>query len=241
MKKENMKSIAIVLAVLAIATFMVGTMAAMETSFNLVAEGEVFIDEKYRSETQNGLPYAAGAYDHSAFIVGAYDLDYTHALNVGESIETETSLKYVGSEDEMISQLLLEESFKKTIIASSLGVDNSSDTRSYSSGVGFNALATYMDFESATVVSDTEMAYAVDTKGMGSMQYISAEYEASGDTNGTWVIRAFDEDARAHGTWLFEGETVNEAENFPATFEDLVEEEEEEADERLCPFGLGWE
>lgn len=232
-QKTKMKTKTIViLTALIIATFMVGAVAAMETSFDLVAEGNVFVDEKYRSETHNGLPYAAGAYNHNAFIVGAFDLNYTHSLNIMESIETETSLKYVGSEDKGNAHVFLDESFSNSVIASSVGVDDSTDTGCYSSGAGFSALATYLDFESAAVISDLDVAYAVTATGSGNMQWVNTEYGASGDINGTWITSVSDEDVRTYGAYIFEGSFASEAENFPA---------ELETEERLCPFGTGWD
>lgn len=236
-----MKSIVIVLAALMVVGIMFSSVAmAAQTSFDVKVHGNMFVDGKYQSQTHNGLPYSGVKYNQNTVVLNAWNTSYIHAMDSADGLETSTELEMYYKKGALPASVLVDESFSKSVIASSLGADNSSDTRSYSSGGGFSAMGTYLDLESAAVVSDMDTAYAVDAWGMGSMRYVASEYEASGDVNGTWMTSVSDEDVRAHGTYMFEGATVSEAVNFPATFVELVDEDGEGKD-RLCPFSLGWE
>ena len=234
-----MKNITIALAALMVVGIMLsGVALGAQTSFDVKVDGNVFVDEKYQSQTHNGLPYAGIDYNHKTALINVWNTTYVHSMDSTDGLETTTELKADYKKGAIPASVLVDESFTKSIITSSLG-ENSSATRCYSSGGGFSAMSMYLDFESATVVSDMSTGYGVTATGLGSMQYTTSEYEASGDVNGTWMTSVTDEDVRAYGAYIFEGTAVSEATNFPASFEELVEEEEEE--ERLCPFGVGWD
>ena len=231
-----MKKITIALAALMVVGIMFsGVALAAQTSFDVKVYGNVFVNEKYQSQTHNGLPYTGVKYNQNTALINAWNTSYIHAMDSADGLETSTELKMDYKKGALPASVLIDESFSKSVIASSLGADNSSDTRCYSSGGGFSAMSIYLDFESATVVSDMSTGYGVTATGLGSMQYTTSEYEASGDVNGTWMTSVTDEDVRAYGAYIFEGTAVSEATNFPASFEEEVEEEE-----RLCPFGVEW-
>ena len=230
-----MKSIGIVLAALMAVGIMFSSVAiAAQTSVDVKVHGNMFVDGKYQSETQDGLPYSGVKYNQNTVALNAWNTSYIHAMDSADGLETSTELEMYFKKGALPASVVVDESVSKSLIASSPGADNSSDTSCYSSEGGFSAMGSYLDLESAAVVSDMDTAYAVNARGMGSMQYVASEYEASGDVNGTWMTSVSEEDVRAHGAYMFEGATVSEAVNFPASGED-------EGKDRLCPFSLGWD
>lgn len=225
------------LAVIAIFMLFVGGGAsAAQTSLDLTVSGNAFVGDTYKLATHSGLPYELESYSMATVLIGVHKADYTHSLDTTDSVEAETSL--VASESNGGAMVMVDENVHRTVIGDSVALDNNATySRCYSAGAGYNTQAQYLDFKSATLVTDTDLAYAVESSGLGSMCFVSDEYVAAGDigVNGTWMSSYAKDNVRAKGIFDFTANYNSDNSDYPAAFE------EEEDEKGLCPFGANME
>lgn len=208
-----------------------GGAAGAETSYDLTVSGNAFTDVDYKLATHSGLPYESESYSHNVFM---HDVNaaYAQKLDAGFGIEAETTI--VGDAKHGLSLVFVDESVSRHVIGDSQVSENVTHTASHFGMAGYSTQSNSLNFESAALVSDSDIAYGVDATGSGAMRYVTEEYVASGDTNSSWSTTLFEEDVRAVGEYTFAGAFYSGIDDFPAAFE-----EEEVAEDRLCPFGLG--
>lgn len=202
-----------------------GVVMGAQSSVDLKASGNVFVHDKYQSVSYGGVPYSGGTYSKNVILINSWNTSYSHAMDTTDVVDVETVLTYVPNAKKMGSGVIFDESFSRSVIASSPG-DNYSQC--YAGGADYSVRGNYLNLESAVVLNDENIGYAVNAAGVGGMRYITEEYVVSGNVNDTWGSKYTEEDIRTRGAYLFEGMFESGVQLFPASEED---------ERRLCPWG----
>ena len=223
----------LIIAIAIVSILFTGVAFAAETSYNLTVNGNAFADVDYKMATHNGLPYESESYSQNVVMHDVFAV-YTQTLDAGYGLEAETTIE--GERKNGLSLFYIDEHLSRHVIGDSQVSENATYTKSHFGSAGFSTQSNSLNYESAALVSSSDIAYGVDAAGSGAMRFLSEEYVASGDigVNGSWSTSLYDEDVRAVGDYTFAGTFVSAIDDFPAAFE-----EDEVAEGRLCPFGWG--
>ena len=160
-----------------------GVALAAQTSFVLtVNDGTARMQSSLRSTSNDAIPYDATRYDYNAIAVHASGVQMTHDADFDAGyVEVENSILYYPASG--LKVVFVDEKIQRAKIAE--GADNAS--LCYDASAGSRINAKFLQYESATIVTDTDMVYGVNSMGTGRIAVQTAEYLQQGDVNGNWT------------------------------------------------------
>ena len=178
-KKSKMKKIGIVLSILVIAMMLSGVALAAQTSFELtVNDGTARMQSSLRSTSNDAVPYDATRYDYNAIAVHASGVQMTHDADFEKGyVEVENTALFIGR------VIFIDEKMQRAKIAE--GAENQS--LCYDASASNRVTAKFLQHESATVITDTDMVYGVNSMGTGRIAVQTAEYLQQGNATGNWT------------------------------------------------------
>ena len=185
-KKKKMKTNRLV-GVIAIALSLLitfsGVVLAAQTSFELtVNQGTARMQSSFRSASNDAIPYDATRYDYNAIAVHASGVQMTHDADFDEGyLEVENSILYFPAT--ALKVVFVDENVQRAKVAE--GADNVS--LCYDASAGSRVNAKFLQYESATIVTDTDMVYGVNSIGTGRIAVQTAEYLQQGNASGNWI------------------------------------------------------
>ena len=220
-----MKKIGIVLAALVIATLLVGTASAAQTSFSVaVNDGTVRVQTSFMSTTEGDVPpYDESGYDFSLFAIHADQFRMTRAVNTDEGVvEVETGVGYSPAVYGL-KRIFMDEKVTTARVAegdnASICCDSSAETR---------VNAYFLNYESVAVSENNRVLFAVNSAGAGKVDVLTTENKLVGNVNGTWTAAYSSDRLSVNGLWNVSAEFMSESCDYPA----LVPETKQ----ILCPF-----
>ena len=220
-----MKKIGIVLAALVIATLLVGTASAAQTSFSVaVNDGTARVQTSFKSTTEGDVPpYDESGYGFNLFAIHADQFRMTRMVNTDEGIvEVETGVGYSPAVYGL-KRIFMDEKVTTARVAegdnASICCDSSAETR---------VNAYFLNYESVAVSENNRVLFAVNSAGAGKVDVLTTENKLVGNVNGTWTAAYSSDRLSVNGLWNVSAEFMSESCDYPA----LVPETKQ----ILCPF-----
>lgn len=177
-----------------------------------------------RSASNEAIPYDATQYDYNAIAVHAAGVQMAHSADFEDGfVEVENSILYFPASG--LKMVFLDENIQRAKIAE--GADNA--TLCYDASAGSRVNAKFLQYESAAIVTDSDMVYGVNSAGMGRIAVQTAEYLQQGDVNGTFLTSMSTDSVSVHGGNF----------NLSAQFGSVIPESPpmvELPEDLLCPF-----
>lgn len=217
-----MEKIGIVLVALVIAMLMAGAASAAQTSFSVAVQGgSVRTQTSTMSTTYGDLPFDEVRFDRGIFAVKADKFSMTSSLDSDGGVEALTTVNYMPGSN--LQVIFLDEELKKARVAEgdneSICYDASAKTRITARGLGY---------ESASIVDASNVAFALNSVGIGRFSLQTQEETLIGDVNGTFTESiSVDGFSVRSGIWNASAEFMSEIMDYPAATA---------RDELLCPF-----
>ena len=208
-----MKKIGIVLAALVIATLLVGTASAAQTSFSVaVNDGTVRVQTSFMSTTEGDVPpYDESGYDFSLFAIHADQFRMTRAVNTDEGVvEVETGVGYSPAVYGL-KRIFMDEKVTTARVAEG---DNASICCDSSAGTRVNAY--FLNYESVAVSENNRVLFAVNSAGAGKIDVLTTENKLVGNVNGTWTEAYSSDRLSVNGLWNVSAEFMSESCDYPA-------------------------
>lgn len=212
-----------VIAIAIVLTMFFSGVAAAQTSFSVaVAEGTVRTEASVTTTTCGGLPFDEIQYKRDVFAIRAAQFTMESAIDSGDGdVEVETNVKYMPPNN--LKFIFLDEELKKSRVA-----EGDNESICYDASVGTRVIGHGLGFESAAIVDDSNVAYAMDSVGYGSLSIQTYERILKGDVNGTFTESVSVDSFKVHnGIWNATAEFTSEITEYPAL---------SARDEILCPF-----
>jgi len=177
-----MKKIGIVLAALVIATLLVGTASAAQTSFSVaVNDGTVRVQTSFRSTTEGDVPpYDETGYDYNLWGLQG-NSKITHMVNTDEDVEVENSVSYRPMAYGF-TRIFIDEEVSTARVAEG---DNASVCCDSSAKARLNANA--VDYDSVAASGNNDLLFGVKSAGIGGINIQTQEEKLIGNQNGTWT------------------------------------------------------
>jgi hypothetical protein len=220
-----MKKIGIVLVALVIATFMVGTASAAQTSFSVaVNDGTARVQTSFKSTTEGDVPpYDETGYGFNLFAIHADQFQMTHMVNTDEGVEVENGVGYSPA-IYGLKRIFMDEKITTARVAegdnASICCDSSAETR-------VNAYV--LNYESVSASNNNQLLFAVNSAGVGNVNVLTTENRLIGNQNGTWsATYESDRMSVSNGVYNLSAEFMSEGCDYPA----LAPEKKD----ILCPF-----
>ena len=204
-----------------------GITAAAQTSYSVtVNDGSASIQSSLKSTSNEAIPYDAVGYDYKAIAVHAAGVQMTHEFDFEQGyLEVENSVLYFPASG--LKVVFLRENVQRVKIAE--GADNAS--LCYDASAGSRAIAKMLQYESASVITDSDMVYGVNSAGIGRIEVQTAEYLQQGNVNGSWMSSMSDDSVAVR----------RGAFNLTAQFSSLIPEAPPMAEmpgDMMCPFTM---
>jgi len=220
-----MKKIGIVLAALVIATLLVGTASAAQTSFSVaVNDGTARVQTSFRSNTEGDVPpYDETGYDFNVFAIHADQFRMTHTVNTDDGIvEAEHGIGYSPAVYGL-KRIFMDEKVTTARVAkgdnASVCCDSSAETR---------VNAYFLNYESVAVSENNQVLFAVNSAGAGKMDVLTTENKLIGDVNGTWTEAYSNDKLSVNGLWNVSAEFMSDECDRPPLAPEIKD--------ILCPF-----
>lgn len=195
--ENKIKVISVVAIAMALLIAFSGIASAAQTSFSVaVAHGTVRTQASITSTTHGGLPYDEVQYNRDVFAIRANQFVMKSGIDSDDGgVVAETEMSYMPQSN--LQFIFVDEGLKKSVIVKgeneSLCYDASVQTRITGHGLGF---------ASATIVDTSNVAYAMNSVGYGSLRMETSERILSGDANGTYTeTTAVDSFKVSNGLW----------------------------------------
>lgn len=220
-----MKIKAIILAIVMVGILFSGVAMGAQTSFSVVVnDGSARMQSSLVSTSNEAIPYDATRYDYNAIAIHAAGVQMTHDADFEEGyLEVENSVLYFPASG--LKVVFIDENLQRAKVAE--GADNAS--LCYDASAGSRVNANYLQYESASIVTDTDIVYGVNAAGAGRIAVQTAEYLQQGDVNGSWMS-SMSSDSMAVRGGVF---------NISAEFNSIIPESPPAAEmpeNMLCPF-----
>ncbi len=217
------KLISIVAIALSLTITFSGVALAAQTSFSVaVQDGSVRTQTSMMSTTYGDLPFDDARYNRGVFAVKADQFSMTSSLDTDGGIEVLTTVNYMPASN--LQMIFVNEELKKARVAEgdneSICYDASAKTRITAHGLGY---------ESASIVDASNVAFALNSVGIGKFSLQTREEIVTGDVNGTFMeLVSVDGFSVRSGLWNATAEFTGYIPDYPAGPED--------GEEPLCPF-----
>ena len=219
-KKTKMKKIGIIThagtSVIAIALVLMilfgGGASAAQTSFSVaVADGTVRTEASITTTTYGGLPFDEIQYKRNVFAIRAAQFTMESVIDSGDGdVEVETNVNYMPPSD--LKFIFLDEELKKSRVA-----EGDNESICYDASVGTRVIGHGLGFGSAAIVDDSNVAYAMNSVGYGSLNMQTYEQVLKGDVNGTFTESvSMDSFTVRNGIWNATAEFTSEITEYPA-------------------------
>ena len=175
-----MKKIGIVLVALVIATFMVGTASAAQTSFSAVVnDGSLRVQTSVRSTTEGDVPpYDEAGYNFQAITLHG-NSEITRTLNTNTGVDVQTHFRYIPQNG--LKRAYIEEEVKTARVAEGENYTVCCDARAQT-----RFLASGVNYESAAFSEDNDLLFVMNAIGYGRGMVESEENKQIGNGNTTW-------------------------------------------------------
>lgn len=203
--------------------FVVSLTAAAQTSFSVsVQGGSVRAQTDMMSTTYGDLPFDDVRFSRDVFAVKADQFSMTSSLDSDGGVEALTTVNYMPASN--LQVIFVDEQLKKARVAEgdneSICYDASAKTRITARGLGY---------ESASIVDSSNVAFALNSVGIGKFSLQTREEIVTGDVNGTFTESvSIDGFSVRSGLWNATAEFTGYIPDYPAAAEDDRE--------MLCPF-----
>ena len=182
MKKTN-RLISVIVIALVLSIAFSGVALAAQTSFEVtVNSGTARMQSSLRSTSNDAIPYDATRYYYNAIAVHASGVQMTHDADFDAGyVEVENSILYYPASG--LKVVFVDERIQRAKIAE--GAENQS--LCYDASVNSRVNAKFLQYESAAIVTDTDMVYGVNSMGTGKIAVQTAEYLQQGNATGNWT------------------------------------------------------
>ena len=187
MKKQKMETNRLIVGAIAIALSLIitfsGVALAAQTAFTLtVNDGSARMQSSLVSTSNEAMPFDATRYNYNAIAVHAAGVQMTHDADFEEGyLEVENSVLYFPSSG--LKVVFLDENVQRVKIAE--GADNAS--LCYDASAGSRANAKFLEYNSASIVTDSDLVFGVNSVGTGRIAVQTAEYVQQGNASGNFI------------------------------------------------------
>ena len=224
--KTNSKLVGIIAIALVLSIAFSGVALAAQTSFAVTVNGgSARMQSSLISTSNEAIPYDSTRYNYNAIAVHAAGVQMTHDADFEAGyVEVENSILYFPATG--LKVVFVDEEVQRAKVAE--GADNAS--LCYDASAGSRVNAKYLQYESASIVTDTDMVYGVNSVGTGRIAVQTAEYLQQGDINGSWISSMSMDSVSVHGGMF----------NLSAQFNSAIPEAPpagEMPGRMMCPFG----
>jgi len=222
-----MKKIGIVLAaLLAGGILFSGVAVAMQTSYDVaVVDGTVRTQSSLSASTHGDLPYEIDSYDLGVYAVHSKQFGMSHSQDSDGGIEAETSLFYLPASN--LKLIFVDEELKKARVG-----EGGNETLCYGANAKARMTAQMLQYESASISDDNNVAFALNAAGKGSLNVKMTEKMGVGNESASWTETVASEQLKVRGG-MFNVSTMftSEVPDYPAV---------PDREDSLCPFFKGW-
>ena len=194
-KMKTNRLIGVIAIAMAMAIMFSGVSLAAQTSFELtVNDGTARMQSLLRSASNEAVPYDATQYDYNAIAVHAAGVQMVHSADFEDGyVEVENSILYFPASG--LKMVFVDENIQRAKIAE--GAENQS--LCYDASAGSRVNAKFLQYESAAIVTDSDMVYGVNSAGIGRIAVQTAEYLQQGDINGSFLTSVSQDSVSVRG------------------------------------------
>ena len=218
-----MKKIGIIVAALmATAMLFSGVAMGAQTTFNVaVVDGTVRVDSSHSTELLGDLPYEVDKYNLDVYAVHSNQFAMVHSSDSDSGVEAETSLSYSPASN--LKLIFVDEELKKARVG-----EGGNNTLCYVATAKTRVTAQMLNYESAAITDENNVAFAINTAGIGSLKVATLEKVGLGNASASWTESLTSEQLKVRGgmfnvTAMF----TSEVPDYPAI---------PDREDMLCPF-----
>ena len=203
--------------------FVVSSTVAAQTSFSVaVQDGSVRTQASMMSTTYGDLPFDEVKYNRNIFAVKADQFSMTSSLDSDGGVEALTTVNYMPASN--LQVIFVDEQLKKARVA-----EGDNESLCYSASAKARITARGLGYESASIVDSSNVAFALNSVGIGRFSLATREEIVTGDVNGTFTESISLDGFSVHsGLWNATAEYTGYVPDYPAAAEDDRE--------LMCPF-----
>lgn len=200
--------------------FVISLTAAAQTSFSVaVQDGSVRTQTNMMSTTYGDLPFDDMRYSRGVFAVKADRFSMTSSLDSDGGVEALTTVDYMSG-----PVIFVNEQLKKARIA-----EGDNESLCYDAAVKTRVTARGLGYETAGIVDSSNVAFALNSVGIGRFSFDTREEIMTGNVNGTYTESvSSDRFSVRSGLWNATAEFTGYIPDYPAGPED--------GEKPLCPF-----
>ena len=222
--KKTTRMISVVAIAMALLIAFSSVALAAQTSYAVTVNGgSARMQSSLVSTSNEAVPYDATRYNYNAIAIDAAGVQMTHDADFEEGyLEVENSMLYFGND---LKVAFVNENVQRAKVAE--GADNAS--LCYDAKAGSRINAKMLDYMSASIVTDSDMVFGVNSIGTGKIAVQTAEYLQQGNATGNWISSMSMDSVSVRGGMF----------NLSAEFNSIIPEAPPMGDmpERgMCPF-----
>jgi len=217
------KTLVVIATAMVLSIAFSGVALAAQTSFSVtVTGGSVRTQSSQMSTTHGGLPFDETRYNRDILAVHAGQFAMSSSLDMdGGSIEAQTTVNYIPASN--LKRVFLDEGLRKARVS-----EGDNESVCYGASAKTRITARNLGYESATVADPSNVAFAVNSVGVGKFSMQTQERILRGDVNKTFTnSRITDSFKVRSGIWNATAEFTSEIPDYPAA---------PAREETLCPF-----
>lgn len=217
-----MKKIGIIAIALVLTIAFSGVALAAQTSFSVAVQGgSVRTQTSMMSTTYGDLPFDDARYSRGVFAVKADQFSMTSSLDSDGGVEALTTVNYMPGSN--LPAIFVNEELKKARVA-----EGDNESLCYATSAKTRITARGLGYESAAIVDASNVAFALNSVGIGKFSLQTKEEVTTGDVNGTFTESvSVDGFSVRSGIWNATAEFGSEIIDYPAA---------PAREEMLCPF-----
>lgn len=199
-----------------------GVALAAQTSFSVAVQGgSVRTQASMMSTTYGDLPFDDVRFSRNVFAVKADQFSMTSSLDSDGGVEVLTTVNYIPGSN--LQAIFVDEQLKKSRVA-----EGDNESLCYSASAKTRITARGLGYESASIVDTSNVAFALNSVGIGRFSLQTREEITTGDVNGTFTESiSLDGFSVRSGIWNATAEFTSEIIDYPAA---------PAREETLCPF-----
>ena len=200
-----------------------GVALAAQTAFSVAVQGgSVRTQTSMMSTTYGDLPFDEVRFDRGIFAVKADQFSMISSLNTDGGVEALTTVNYMPVSN--LQVIFVDEQLKKARVA-----EGDNESICYTASAKTRITARGLGYESASIVDASNVAFALNSVGIGKFSLQTKEEIVTGNVNGTFTeLVSVDGFSVRSGIWNATAEYTGYIPDYPAGPED--------GEEPLCPF-----
>ena len=212
----------ILVAIVTVGIMFSGVAMGAQTSFSVaVVDGTVRVDSMHSTELLGDLPYEIDKYDLDVYAVHSDQFAMTHSSDSDSGVEAETSLVYLPASN--LKVIFVDEELKKARVG-----EGGNNTLCYVASAKTRVTARMLNYESAAISDDNNVAFAVNTAGIGSLKVATLEKVGLGNSSGSWTESLTSEQLKVRGGMFnVSAMFTSEVPDYPAL---------PDREDMMCPF-----